>query len=320
MSDMSIVTRLIPLHTLRSRDAASAVAGLKGKVVLITGGGRGIGAETAKSLAAHGARVVVTDVDGPALEETVAAIGEDAALGVVADVCDLAAMEDAVAQGVARFGGIDVAVANAGIASYGSVLAVDPATFRRVIDININGVFHTVRAALPSLIERRGYVLVVSSLAAFAAAPGMSPYNASKAGVEHFANALRLEVAHHGVDVGSAHMSWIDTPLVQDAKRDLSAFAEMIAKLPAPLNRTTDVETCVDAFVTGIARRSRRVYVPGWVGAIAKSRSVLNSALGDRPTLEHAATSVDRMDEEVRRLGRSTSERNLDSLHQAQEG
>src|SRR4029079_9997212 len=118
------------------------------------------------------------------------------------DVCDLSAMEDAVAQGVARFGGLDVVVANAGIASYGSVLEVDPTTFRRVIDINVNGVFHTVRAALPSLIERRGYVLVVSSLAAFAASPGLVAYHASKAGAEHFANALRPEVAYLGVDVG----------------------------------------------------------------------------------------------------------------------
>jgi NAD(P)-dependent dehydrogenase (short-subunit alcohol dehydrogenase family) len=91
-------------------------------------------------------------------------------------------MERAVAEGVERFGGIDVVVANAGIASYGSVRAVDPAAFKRVLDINMLGVFHTVRAALPSLVERRGYVLVVSSLAAFAASPGLASYNASKAG------------------------------------------------------------------------------------------------------------------------------------------
>ena len=150
-----------------------------------------------------------------------AELGADAALGVLADVCDLDSMERAVAQGIEQFGGIDLVLANAGIASYGSVLGVDPATFRRVIDVNINGVFHTVRAALPSVIERKGYILVVSSLAAFAPAPGFAAYNASKAGVENFANALRLEVKHHGVDVGCAHMSWIDTPLVQDAKRDL---------------------------------------------------------------------------------------------------
>lgn len=314
---MRLPTRLNPLHTLRPRDEDLGPQ-LAGKVVLITGGARGIGAATAQALARHGARLVLTDVDEPALKETVAAIGEDSAIGVVADVCDLAAVEAAVAQGLERFGRLDVAVANAGIASYGSVLAVDPATFRRVVDVNVNGVFHTTRAALPALIESRGYLLVVSSLAAFAAAPGMAAYNASKAGAEHFANAVRLEVAHHGVDVGSAHMSWIDTPLVQDVKRDLSAFREMLTKLPTPLNRTTDVETCVDAFVDGIARRSRRIYVPGWVGAIAKSRAVLNSPIGDRETLKHARTSVEGMDAEVRALGRSTSERNLEPLHKAE--
>ena len=79
------------------------------------------------------------------------------------------------------------------------MLHVDPEAVKRVLDVNLLGVFHTVRAALPSIIERRGYVLVVQSLAAFTAAPGMAPYDMSKAGNEHLANALRLEVAHLGV-------------------------------------------------------------------------------------------------------------------------
>jgi NAD(P)-dependent dehydrogenase (short-subunit alcohol dehydrogenase family) len=282
---------------------------LKNKVVLITGGARGIGAATARRLVAQGARVVLTDVDLPPLEAIGAELGA-AALTVRADVTDLAAMEAAVAAGLERFGRLDVVVANAGIASYGSVLGVDPATFRRVLDINVNGVFHTVRAALPALVENKGYVLVVSSLAAFAAAPGLAAYNASKAGVEHFANALRLEVAHQGVAVGVAHMSWIDTPLVQDAKQDLSAFAEMISLLPGPLSRTTDVDTCVRAFVKGIKKRSRRVYVPGWVGIIRARRNLLASPLGERATLQHVPRLLPLMDEEVRRLGRSTSARN----------
>lgn len=286
------------------------MSNLKNKVVLITGAARGIGAGTARSIAARGGLLVLTDVDQAPLDELGAELGPDCAITVLADVTDLAAMEAAVAAGVAKFGGIDIVVANAGIASYGSVLGVDPATFRRVLDINVNGVFHTVRAALPSLIERDGYILVVSSLAAFAPAPGLAAYNASKAGVEHFANALRLEVAHQGVAVGVAHMSWIDTPLVQDARKDLKAFDEMIRRLPSPLNRTTTVQACVAAFVKALERRSRRVYVPGWVGLIRARRNLISSASGDRATLKHVPRLLPMMDEEVRQLGRSTSARN----------
>jgi NAD(P)-dependent dehydrogenase (short-subunit alcohol dehydrogenase family) len=283
---------------------------LHGKTVLITGAARGIGAETARLLHARGARLVLTDLDEQPLTVLADELGEDV-LTVTADVCNLAAMQEAVAQGVARFGGIDVVVANAGIASYGSVMAVDPAVFKRVLDINVLGVFHTVRAALPSLIARDGYVLVVSSLAAFGAMPGLAAYNASKAGVEHFANALRLEVKHEGVDVGVAHMSWVDTPLVQDARQDLTAFQKMMAALPYPMSRTASVESCAKAFVEGIAARKRHVYVPRWVGAVAQARNLVNSPLGERGAHKHTATLLPLMDEEVRRLGRSTSARNV---------
>lgn len=284
---------------------------LAGKVALITGAARGIGAETAKGLAARGVRLVLTDVDQEPLDEVLAAVGGENAVAVVADVCDLEAMERAVAQGVERFGGIDLVLANAGIASYGSVLTVDPATFRRVTDVNINGVFHTVRAALPSLIERKGYILVVSSLAAFAPAPGLAAYNASKAAVEHFASALRLEVKHHGVDVGSAHMSWIDTPLVQDAKRDSSGFRQLVDSLPGPLKRTADVDACVAAFVTGLEKRSRRVFVPKWVGLLHLGRTLITTRIGEGSTLKKAPQVLAKMDADVAQLGRSTSARNV---------
>lgn len=279
-------------------------------VVLITGGARGIGAATAEHLVAKGAKVILTDLDIEALDETVERLGDANALGVIADVCDLTAMESAVAAGVARYGRIDAAVANAGIASYGSVLHTDPAAFKRVIDINITGVFNTARAVLPALIETHGYFLSVSSLAAFTAAPGLAAYNASKAGVEHFANALRLEVKHLGVDVGSAHMSWIDTPLVQDVKADLPSFRVLLSKLPYPLNQTTTVEGCAKAFVRGIEKRSRVVYWPSWVRGIAASRVAINSRIGNQPVLKLVPSLLPRMDEEVAALGRSTSSRN----------
>lgn len=281
---------------------------VSGKVVFITGGAGGVGAEVARRLHAKGAKVVLTDLDQDKLTEVADALGgDDRALTVVADVRDLTAMQKAVDTAVERFGGIDIVMANAGIATYGSVLQVDPAAFRRLLDINVLGVFHTVRAALPSVLERRGYVLIVSSLAAYAAAPGLAPYNASKAAVEHFANALRLEVAHRGVDVGSAHMSWIDTAMVKDSKADLSTFTEMLSKLPPPLGKTTSVQDCGAAFVKGIERRSNRINCPGWVGALRWLKPLLATRIGEQPVRAVVPSILPRMDAEVAALGRSTS-------------
>ena len=283
------------------------MSSVSGKVVFITGGAAGVGAEVARRLHGRGAKLVLTDVDEDALAKQATALGADRVLTVGADVRDLGAMQAAAAAAVQRFGGIDVVVANAGIASYGSVLQVDPEAFKRVLDINVLGVFHTVRATLPSVIERRGYVLVVSSLAAYAAAPGLAAYNASKAAVEQFANALRLEVAHRGVDVGSAHMSWIDTAMVRDSKADLSTFGELVGKLPGPLKKTTSVAECGKAFVAGIEGRRRQVNCPRWVGAVRWLKPVLATPVGSAPVLKIVPDLLPRMDAEVAALGRSTS-------------
>jgi NAD(P)-dependent dehydrogenase (short-subunit alcohol dehydrogenase family) len=279
------------------------------KVVFITGGARGVGAEVARQLHAKGAKLVLTDLDEPALHDLASDLGADRVLALQADVRDLDGMQAAVSRAIDRFGSIDVVMANAGIATMGSVLRVDPEAFRTLMDVNVVGVFNTVRAALPSVIERRGYVLIVSSLAAYAAAPGLAPYNAAKAGVEHFANALRLEVAHLGVDVGSAHMSWIDTPLVREAKSDLSTFREMLSKLPGPLSKTTSVTACGEAFVKGIEGRKRQINCPRWVGLVRWLRPLLASPVGESQTLKFAPDLLPRMDAEVAALGRSMSAR-----------
>lgn len=286
------------------------MSSVRGKVVFITGGAAGVGAEVAHRLHAKGANLVLTDIDEDLLDRQRDELGTDRVLTVVADVRDLPAMQGAAAAAVERFGGIDIVLANAGIASYGSVLQVDPEAFKRVLDINVLGVFHTVRATLPSVIERRGYVLIVSSLAAYAAAPGLAPYNASKAAVEHFANALRLEVAHRGVDVGSAHMSWIDTALVRDSKSDMSTFGEMLSRLPGPLKTTTSVARCGEAFVKGIEGRRTRVNCPGWVGLVRWLRPILSTRVGEMPVRAIVPDLLPRMDAEVAALGRSTSAHN----------
>ena len=285
------------------------MSSLSGKVVLITGGARGIGAELVRRLRGAGAQLVLTDLDEAPLAELAAELGDDHVLTALADVGDLTAMQRAVESAVARFGGIDIVVANAGIASFGSVLHVDPQTFRRVVDVNVVGVFNTVRAALPSVLARRGYVLVVSSLAAFTSAPGLAAYHASKAGAEYFANTLRLEVAHLGVDVGCAHMSWIDTPLVQDAKSDLPTFREMLARMPGPLKTTTTVQACGEAMVAGIDRRSTRIYCPRWVGLFRWIRPLVSTPLGEYSIRRFTPELLPKLDAEVAALGRSTSAR-----------
>lgn len=282
---------------------------VNGKVVLITGGANGIGAEVARGLHDKGAKLVLTDLDEILLKDVATRLGEDRVLSVVADVRDLPAMQSAVDKGIERFGGIDVVVANAGIAVYGSVLNMDPAAFKTTLDVNALGVFYTVKAALPSIVERRGYVLVVSSAAAYAAVPGASSYSMSKAGVEHFANSLRLEVAHLGVDVGSAHMMWIDTPLVRESKADLASFREMVNNLPGPLSKTTSVEKCGEAFVKGIEGRKRQVNCPGWVGLMRWLKPLMATRIGESTTLKSVPQLIPQMDAEVEALGRSMSER-----------
>ena len=126
---------------------------VNGKVALITGGANGVGAEVARRLHDKGAKVVLTDLDEVLLKEVATRLGEDRVLTVVADVRDLSAMQNAVDKGIERFGGIDIVMANAGIATYGSVLQVDPEAFRTLIDVNVVGVFNTVRATLPSVID-----------------------------------------------------------------------------------------------------------------------------------------------------------------------
>lgn len=282
---------------------------IEGHVALITGGAHGIGAATARELVRRGARVVLVDLDRDALHAVADELGADRALAVVGDVRRLDQLQDAVARGVERFGGLDIAMANAGIAGFGSVAAIDPEAFRRVIDVNVNGVFHTVRAALPALVARRGYVLVVSSLAAYAASPGLVAYTTSKAASEHFANGLRPEIAHLGVQVGSAHMSWVDTPLVRDGLRDLPAFRTLMDSLPGPASRVTSLPACAKALADGIAERRGRINAPRWVELLRWIRPLLSTPLGERQSAKKAPEIVPRMDEEARALGRWTSAR-----------
>lgn len=280
---------------------------LAGRVVLITGAARGIGAQTARLLAERGAHISLTGLEPDRLETLAKELG-DAHAWFECDVTDQASVDNAVAATAERFGRIDAVVANAGVAAYGTVRTYDPEAFARTVDVNLTGVFRTVHAALPHVIERRGYVLVVASLASFTPVAGLSAYAASKAGADSFACALRQEVAHLGVSVGSAHPSWIDTDMVRGAKADLSTFDEALKHMPPPANSFTSVDTCAAALVRGIERRARRIYVPRTVAAVNWMRAVWTGPLADRIALRTTRTLIPRMEKELERLGRSFGE------------
>jgi hypothetical protein len=277
---------------------------VSGKVVLVTGPARGIGAETARQLAARGARLSLVGMEPERLAALAVELGPEHAW-FECDVTDQAALERAVAGTVEALGGIDVVVANAGIASNGTVAVTPVDALVRVIEVNLAGVVRTVSATLPHVTERRGYYLLVSSAAALAAMPGISTYAASKAGVEFFGNALRLETAHRGVRVGVAHPAWIDTDLVRDQRRELGSFDQMLARLPGPFGSMTSVEECAAAFVEGIERRSRKVFVPRSLGPLAAVRQLFSSPLSDWATGRSARRIIPRLEGEVRALGRS---------------
>src|SRR4051794_13631356 len=229
---------------------------LNGRVALITGAGSGIGAELARQLAARGMRLALIDVNGDALDAVAARLpGAETA---VADVRDREALSAAIEELAGRLGGLDVSVANAGIATGGPLRLVGPDTVEDTIDINLLGVWRTVRASLPHVVERRGHLLLVASAAAILPAGGLGAYSAAKAGVEALGRSLRIELKPHGVSVGVAYYLFLNTPMVT-AGEDSPVFRAAQGRMPSPIARVRPLEPAVERTVASIERRSRAV-------------------------------------------------------------
>lgn len=235
---------------------------VRGKVALITGGARGIGFGTARALARRGATLVIVDLDQAACDEAAAQLG-GASIGIAADVTDLGAMQRVVATVVDRFGGLDIVMANAGIASKAATFnAASRESFDRVFEVNAHGVMRTVEAALPEIIRRRGHVVVVASVYAFLNGVGAISYAMSKAAVEQLGRGLRVELAQHGASATTCYFGLIDTEMVHRGI-DADPLSDQVMEMfPDVLAKRLTPDQAGEAVARGIERRAPRVIVP----------------------------------------------------------
>ena len=253
---------------------------LAGRTVAITGSTGGLGAAVAEALRERGANLALLDLDQTAVDKQAADLGgETVARGWVANVRDLESLQSAMAQAAEHFGRLDVVIANAGIDTMAPLATIDPAAFERVIDINLNGVWRTFRAGLPFVQEQRGYLLAISSMAAFVHSPLQGSYTASKAGVWALCDSTRLELRHLGVGVGSIHPTFIKTPMMDEVVAD-PAGNTLWGGNEKGMWKFMPREQVVANIVAGIERRADIVISPKANTMIAKMPGIF------RPVVE----------------------------------
>jgi NAD(P)-dependent dehydrogenase (short-subunit alcohol dehydrogenase family) len=281
---------------------------VRGRTVFITGAARGIGAGAAERLHASGANVALVGLEPERLERLAERLGYERATYYEADVTDMAALERAVAATVERFGGIDVAIANAGLSFSGTLSTAPVEHVERTLAVNLLGVWRTDRAVIDEIRRRRGYLLNIASLAAASHAPLMGPYAAAKAGVEALTDALRMELAASGTSVGCAYFGFIDTDLVRAGFAQPSSQV-LQSQMPAFMRNPAPLSVAIDAIERGVRERAPRVWAPRWVGALLLLRGLL------QPLTERRALSPGSGLAEVLQVAESDEEtRDLDPL------
>jgi NAD(P)-dependent dehydrogenase (short-subunit alcohol dehydrogenase family) len=254
---------------------------LNGKVALVTGAARGIGFETARQLHLRGASVAVVDIDAAEAREAAERIGPRA-IGLATDVTDHSAVMQSVAETVERFGGLDVVVANAGIAQkkMATVRGIGVEEWERVFEVDMLGVWRTVRAALPQVVERQGHIVVTASVYAFVNGMLNSPYAVAKSGVESLGRSLRAELMPLGASASVAYFGWVDTKLVQDAVAENGD--RMQQNLPAFLRKRITPDQAGASVVRGIEERAPRIFAPKWWRYVSAFRGLINPLLDRR--------------------------------------
>jgi SDR family mycofactocin-dependent oxidoreductase len=252
----------------------SATGRVAGKRVLITGAARGMGRSHAVRLAEEGADVILVDIceslpeieyplsSEADLDETARLIGElgRRAVTYVVDVRDAAALSEAVADGVAQLGGLDAAVANAGVLTAGTWDTTTATQWRTVVDVNLIGTWNTCAAALPHLLERGGSLVNISSAAGIKGTPLHTPYTASKHGVVGLSKALANELAAQSVRVNTVHPTGVATgmrpeslhSLIAETRPDLGPL--FLNAMPIQMAEAVDISNAVLFLVSDESR------------------------------------------------------------------
>jgi len=179
---------------------------LQNKIAYITGGSKGIGLGIAEALVKEGMKVAITSRTESEVQAAAQRLNQlipDSSLGLVSDVRDLASERSAVDAVMNQWGRIDAVIANAGIGHFASIEDMTPEQWQQTIDINLTGVFHTVKATLDPLKSSKGYLFTIASLAGTNFFPSGAAYNASKFGLVGFTQAIMLDVRHHGIKVST---------------------------------------------------------------------------------------------------------------------
>jgi NAD(P)-dependent dehydrogenase (short-subunit alcohol dehydrogenase family) len=235
---------------------------LHDRVLLITGGAQGIGLETARAAVGRGARVAIVDLAAEDAERAAAEFGERA-IGLAADVTDPAALKRAFDRAREQFGQVDVVVANAGVTPPKTTTrALDTETWERVVEVNLTGVWRTVKAGLEDVIANRGQVVLIASSYAHVNGVLNTSYAVSKSAVEAFGRGLGVELAPHGAGVTIAYFGYVKTGLISEAfdRPLVDEFRREVA--PGFLTRPIDVTRAATALVEGISERAHRVIEP----------------------------------------------------------
>lgn len=251
------------------------------KVALVTGGTSGIGRATAERLASLGAKVAIVGRNQTSLAEIVGNIAKTGgqALAVTCDVTQSAEVDQAVRRTVEHFGKLDIMLSSAGLSLRAYFEATCLEAFEQVMRVNFFGTLYATHFALPHIVRSKGSLVALSSLTGKRGIPSYALYGASKFAIQGLYEALRLEVARHGVHVGVVSPAFVATPLRVNV---LGADGKPWPEPPPPPFKIWPVEKCVDHIIRLIAKRKAEAVLPWRAKPLLLIDDLLGHVIGDR--------------------------------------